>query len=83
MGTVDVHPIYKQHVKVNIEFQCTAETLDQGDRTSVSCFFRQARFLDQVRDDGTVNDTQYLTYDRRVDNDVTIGCRAGQTVCRG
>ena len=35
IGTLNVHAIEEQHVKVNVEVQCTAEALDQGDGTGL------------------------------------------------
>ena len=37
IGTVDVHPIEEQHVKVDIQIERRAKALDEGDRARVGC----------------------------------------------
>ena len=48
IGTADVYPIQKQHMKVDIQVQRTAETLDQGHSTSLCHGLRKTRFVRQV-----------------------------------
>lgn len=65
IGTLNVHAIEEQHVKVNVEVQCTAEALDQGDGTGLGRLVGIARFLDQMRGDDAVNDAQHPAHDLR------------------
>jgi len=43
-------------VIVDVEVQRTAKALDQRDRPGPGCHVGMPRFLDQVRDDDTVDD---------------------------
>ena len=62
-GTADVHPIQKQHMKVDIQVQCAAKSLDQGHGAGLCHRLCEARFVRQVRGDGTVDDTQCAGHD--------------------
>jgi uncharacterized protein (AIM24 family) len=46
-------------MKVNIEVQRTAESLDQRHRAGLRALSGEASFLDQVGRDGPVHDPQY------------------------
>ena len=60
---INVDTIQKQHMKVNIQIQSTAKTLDQGHRASLYKGFCKAGFMCQVRGDGAVDDAQYPGHD--------------------
>ena len=47
-GCGGVNTIQKQHVKVNIEVQRTAKTLDQRHRTSLRGFSSESRLLNEM-----------------------------------
>lgn len=51
--------------QVNVDVQCTAEALDQGDRACLGRLVGMARFLDQMRGDDAVNDAQHSAHDLR------------------
>ena len=44
-GVFDVHPIEKQHVKVQIEIECAAKALNQGDRAGAGRAPMHARLV--------------------------------------
>ena len=48
IGTLNLHAIEEQHVKVNVEVQCIAEALDQDYGTGLGRVVGIARFLDQM-----------------------------------
>ena len=50
-------------MKVNVEVQCTAEALDQGDGAGLGRIVGMACFLDQLRGDDAVNDAQHPAHD--------------------
>ena len=66
LGASDVNTVQEQHVKMNIQIQGTAKTLDQRDRTGVSSLPGVTGFMDQVRCNGTVHDAQHPGHDRRL-----------------
>ena len=45
IDTADVHAIQKQHVKMNVQVQRTAEALNQGNCTSLCHGLCEARFV--------------------------------------
>ena len=62
-GTIDIDPIQKNHMEVNIEVEGTPEALDQGHCASLCGGFGKTGFADQVRGNGAINDAQYLAHD--------------------
>ena len=63
IGTLNVYAIEEQHVKVNVEVQCTTEALDQGDGTGLGRIVGMACFLDQMRGDDAVDDAKHPAHD--------------------
>lgn len=74
--TLDVYPIEKQHVEVDIEVQRAAEALDQCDRAGLGRLSGESRLLDHVRGDAAVNNTEHTGQDLR-------GSRTGSVTDRG
>jgi hypothetical protein len=66
IGAGEVNTIQEQHVKMNIQVQGTAETLYKRDRACVSGLPGVTGLMDQVRCNGTVNDTQHPAHDGRM-----------------
>jgi len=52
-----------RHVKVNVEVQRPAESLDQGDSAGLCCGFGIASFPCQMCGNGAVDDAQHLAHD--------------------
>lgn len=64
-GRGGVNTIQKQHVKVHIEIQRTAESLDQRYRAGLRCLSSESCFLDQVGREGPVHDPQHTPHQFR------------------
>lgn len=52
-------------MEVNIQIQCTAKVLNQGDGAGVRRLASEPRLPDQVRGNHTVDNTQHPAHDRR------------------
>ncbi len=52
-------------MKVNIQIQCTAKTLDQGYRAGAGCLSRITCFLDQMHGDDAIDYPEHLARDHR------------------
>ena len=63
VGALDIHPIQKQHVEVNIQVQRTTEALDQGDCAGLGGLTGKPGLLYQVGGDAAVDDAEHLTHD--------------------
>ncbi len=61
-GCAGVDTIQKQHVKVHIEVQRTAESLDQRHRNSLRGLPGKPCFFYQVGREGPVHDPQHPTH---------------------
>ena len=61
----EIHPVQKQHVKVNVEIQGTAEALYQRHGAGLRVGAGAARLLDQMAVDGPVDDAQHPAHDLR------------------
>lgn len=60
---IDVHAIEEQHVKVDVEVQRRAKSLDEGDCTRPGRVVCIACFLDQMRGNHAVDDAQRTPHD--------------------
>ncbi|GBE07587.1 hypothetical protein BMS3Bbin11_01149 [bacterium BMS3Bbin11] len=67
IGMVSVHTIEEQHMEMDIQIECRAKPLDEGDRPGPGCLFCQARFLDQMGGNHTVDNAEHPARDGRVD----------------
>ena len=56
----DVNAVQKQHVKVNVEIERRAETLDRCHRAGRSARPRHTRLPDRVPRDGAIDDAEHL-----------------------
>jgi hypothetical protein len=65
IGPDNIDPIQKQHVEVDVEVQRTAEALDQGHRAGTRPLASEPGLLDQMADDGTIDDAEHLAHDSR------------------
>ena len=65
VGTLDAHPIEKQHTELEESVERTAEALDQRDRAGVCRAGFVAGFSDQMRGQGAVGDAEHPAHDRR------------------
>jgi len=54
------------HIKMDVEIQGAAEALDQCHGTGLSRRAGQPGFLEEMRGDSPVDDTQYFTHRRRL-----------------
>ena len=63
-------------MKVNIQIQCTAKSLNQGDGAGVRHLVSEPRLPDQVCGNHTVDNTQHPSHDRR-----TAGQEEPQRIC--
>jgi len=61
-----VHPVQKQHMKMNIQVQCAAEALDQGHGAGLCCGLCEACLAGQMRGDGAVDNGQRPGHDSGV-----------------
>ena len=60
---LDVHTVWKKHVKVDVEIERTPKSLDQRHRTGVGGHFCKTRLFDQMRGNGSVDDPQHFAHD--------------------
>jgi hypothetical protein len=63
IGTADVYSIQEQHMKMDIEIERTAEALDQGHGAGLCHGLCKARFVCQMRGDGTEDNAQHPGHD--------------------
>ncbi len=61
-----VRPVEKQHVKVDVEIESAAETLNEGDRAGVRAAVGEARLADEMSGDAAVDDTEHARERARV-----------------
>jgi len=59
----EIHSVQKQHVKVNIQIQGAAESLDQGYSPGLGGGAGTPGLVDEMGLDGPVDDTQYPAHD--------------------
>ena len=65
IGTIGVDAVQEQHMEMDIQVERGAKPLDQRYRSRLGCLFRKTCFLDQMCGEGTVDDTQHLSHERR------------------
>ena len=65
VGAFNVDAVEHQHMKVNIQIDCTPKALDQRDRPSVGGAAGKAGLSDQMRGNRPIDDAQHLAHDRR------------------
>jgi len=65
IAALNIHSVEEQHVQVDVQVERAAETLDQGDHTSLGRLAGKPRLRDQVRGDAAVDKGQHMTHDRR------------------
>ena len=53
------------HIKMYVQVECRSKPLDQRHRAGAGRGFCIAGLLDQMRGKGAIDDTEYLTHDRR------------------
>ena len=59
IGTLDMHPVKKQLVEVNIEVEASATTLIQRDRARVACLARISRHFNWRSYKASVDDAEH------------------------
>ena len=64
-GVIHIDAIEEQHMEMDIQIECPAEALDQGDGAGVRHLVSEPRLPDQVCGNHTVDNTQHPAHDRR------------------